>query len=198
MTGLRPTYRPFLIGSAVLAAVLALTVIPRLGPRVTPPAGAPSSGRCPNQTADPTTISTAQLAGAIACLVNHERSSHGLTRLQANVNLHNAAYGHSVDMRRRNYFSHVSPSGSTVRTRAFRSNYLPGDGRWKVGEDLAAGRGSGASPRAIVSSWMNSPPHRREILTSSYRNIGIGISRGSPRGADEPGTVTITANFGHR
>src|SRR4051794_5246489 len=182
----------------VLAALLTLTVIRPFGSSVTPPAGAPSTGRCPDQTASPDTVSVAQFARAVACLVNYERHKHGLRSLRLNTGLHNAAYGHAADMRSRDYFAHDSPGGSTPKSRAFRSHYLPGDGRWRVGEDLAWGRDGGGSARALVSAWMHSPIHRREILTRSYRDMGVGIARGSPRGADEPDEVTVDAAFGHR
>ena len=42
---------------------------------------------------------------------------------------------------------------------------------------------------------MNSPPHRANILSSSFRSIGIGIAYGTPVGG---GGGTYTTDFGRR
>jgi uncharacterized protein YkwD len=44
---------------------------------------------------------------------------------------------------------------------------------------------------------MHSRPHRKEILTRSYRDLGIGVAMGSPRDLP-PGGATYTAEFGVR
>ena len=184
--------------AAVLLGVLAFTIIRPFGTTVTPPASAPSTARCPDQTAEPTSISQSQYTKAVICLVNYERATHGLQTLRMNARLGNAAYGHAADMRTHDYFAHVSPSGSTPKSRDFRAHYLPGIGRWRIGEDLAWGAGNGGTPRAVVQAWMHSTVHRHEILTASYRDVGVGVARGSPTGADSPNVVTIDAGFGHR
>ena len=184
--------------AAVLFGVLAFTIIRPFGTTVTPPASAPSSARCPNQTAEPSSISQGQYTQAVICLVNYERVTHGLQPLRMNARLGNASYGHAADMRTHNYFAHVSPAGSTPKARDFRAHYLPGIGRWKIGEDLAWGGGTGGTPRSIVSAWMHSTVHRHEILTAGYRDIGVGVARGSPAGADSSNVMTVDAGFGHR
>jgi hypothetical protein len=48
-----------------------------------------------------------------------------------------------------------------------------------VGEIIAAGWGAGhpvTQPAQIVTGWMNSPGHKKEILTSHYREMGIGVA----------------------
>jgi uncharacterized protein YkwD len=36
--------------------------------------------------------------------------------------------------------------------------------------------------RALVRSWMASPPHRKLLLSPSYRVVGVGVVRGTYRG----------------
>ena len=48
-----------------------------------------------------------------------------------------------------------------------------------VGEIIAAGWGAGhpaTNTGQIVTGWMNSPGHLKEILTGHYREIGIGVA----------------------
>ena len=45
-----------------------------------------------------------------------------------------------------------------------------------------------ASAQQIVQAWMNSPPHRQEILTRAFRRVGVGAARGGP-------WTIVTANF---
>lgn len=42
-----------------------------------------------------------------------------------------------------------------------------------VGENVAYGYESG---RLNVTAWMNSPPHRENILNSKFRMIGVGVA----------------------
>jgi uncharacterized protein YkwD len=122
----------------------------------------------------------ATAAGSIVCLVNVERTSRGLPRLQRDSDLSQAARGHASDMARQNFFAHVSPDGDTVSDRLRTAGYgRPGDG-WHVGEDLGWGTGDRATPNALVDAWLASPGHRRILLSSTYREIGVGVAGGAP------------------
>ena len=44
--------------------------------------------------------------------------------------------------------------------------------------------------KAAVISWMNSPGHRANLLSSDWRDIGIGVAR------SKKGTYYLTQNFG--
>lgn len=105
----------------------------------------------------------------IFTLLNSERQSRGLSILSCDATLSNIAQAHAEDMNRRNYFSHVTPEGKTHsdRIREGGSTYT------YVGENLAYGQNSG---RAVVEKWMNSPPHRANILRGEFTTMGIGAS----------------------
>src|SRR5437763_1411054 len=49
--------------------------------------------------------------------------------------------------------------------------------------------------QAIVNGWMNSPPHRANILHGAFRDIGIGIKLGAP-GQGLSGGATYVTDFG--
>jgi len=126
------------------------------------------------------------------CLLNEQRRAHGVRALRESGRLDRASGRHSRDMVRNHYFAHGDFVG---RIRA--SSYLSGAGAWFVGENIAWGSGSYGTPAGIVRIWMNSPPHRHNILSSGFHDIGIGIARGTPRpGLSDGGTYTT--DFGTR
>ena len=86
-------------------------------------------------------------------------------------------------MARGRFFSHTSPGGATFVDRIRGTGYLAGARSWAIGENIAYGSGSRSSPRSIGRAWMNSPGHRANILSSNYREIGIGLAIGTPVGS---------------
>ncbi len=144
-------------------------------------AQAAQADECPGANDVPTSADAASAAAdTIVCLVNAERTSRGLKPLQPDQDLAQAGRRHASDMVRRDYFSHVTPSGKTVGDRVRDAGYgHPGDG-WKVGEDLGWGTGSRATPQGMLNAWLASPPHRRIMLEAGYREIGVGGAQGTP------------------
>jgi uncharacterized protein YkwD len=144
--------------------------------------------------ADRTTL---QLAShSVMCLVNTERATRGLPPLGASRLLSRAARRHSRDMVVRNYFSHVSPNGMSVRQRIVRTGYLYRRPGGKLGETIAWGAAGDATPAELVDSFMASAAHRSMLLNSGFREIGVGLVRGAPGGG--VGGATLTLTFGRR
>ena len=71
----------------------------------------------------------------------------------------------------------------------------PGDG-WKVGENLGWGTGERATPNALVDAWLNSPPHKKNMLTGAYRELGVGVAVGAPKASTALPGATYTLNLG--
>ncbi len=121
------------------------------------------------------------IRAATMCLVNQERARNGEIPLQANVKLEQAAQGHSDEMVQADYFDHVSPSGETPLQRVQATGYLPGPpAGYAIGENIAWGTLSLATPAAIVSAWIASPEHLANILKASYRDSAIGVDPSAP------------------
>jgi uncharacterized protein YkwD len=136
---------------------------------------------------------------ATLCLLNAQRRAHGLPKLRANGKLRSAAAAYSRLMVSQGFFSHVSPGGSTLRSRIEDTHYLDGTRSWAIGENIAWGTGSLATPRSIVRAWMHSPGHRANILNGTFRDIGIGIAPGAPTpGGSAARGGTYTTDFGYR
>ena len=82
-------------------------------------------------------------------------------------------------------------------TRIREAHYLRGAQSWVLGENIAWGSDRLGTPQAIVQAWMNSPGHRANILSRSFKEIGIGVSRGAPVAGVDDG-VTYATDFGRR
>jgi uncharacterized protein YkwD len=132
----------------------------------------------------------ARYSEAVRCLLNAERASAGLGPLASDRRLARAARRFASAMVRQGFFDHVSPQGSTMNQRIRAAGY-PGR---RLGETIAWGTGSLATPAAIVEGWMHSPPHRAIIMDGRFHDVGLGIVAGSPSGGGQ--AATVTADFG--
>ncbi|GGK30598.1 hypothetical protein GCM10008955_25480 [Deinococcus malanensis] len=91
--------------------------------------------------------------------------------LSANAQLAQAAQAHASDMAARNYFSHTSQDGRTMADRITAAGY-----RWStIGENIAAGQ---TTPEEVVSGWLSSPGHCRNIMNPAFRELGVGYVQG--------------------
>jgi uncharacterized protein YkwD len=152
----------------------------------TPPAVAATIARvlaspCQNTTLTPEAASLALVGEATLCLINQERARHGEQPLSPNHDLEAAARGHNEEMVADDYFAHVSPSGETPLQRIADAGYLgAGDGEYAIGENLAWGTLSLATPQAIVSAWLASPEHLANILEGAYTETGVAVIAQAP------------------
>lgn len=103
----------------------------------------------------------------VASLVNKVRGQHGCGPVRVDARLVSAAEGHSADMARRDYFSHVSPEGVSFAERIRAAGYPS-----PAAENIAVGQRSAAQ---VMDGWMSSPGHRRNILDCDYTAIGVGL-----------------------
>ena len=154
---------------------------------------------CTGADATPTARSITMARSATLCLLNQQRAAHGLGRLRAHRSLQGAAQRYAGAMVRGGFFSHVSPTGSTLEQRIRQgTRYLAHALRYEIGENIAWGEGAMGKPRAIVASWMASPGHRANILRPTFREIGIGITPGAPISGLSGPAATYANAFGTR
>jgi uncharacterized protein YkwD len=176
---------PWSATALVLALALVLVAAP----------AASAAGGCSGASASLATASKRSLVRATLCRLNAERARRGVHPLRLNRRLAAAAQRHSRAMARRHFFSHDSVNGASFLDRIRGTGYLRGARSWSVGENIAYGSGSLSTPRAIGRAWMNSPGHRANILSPSFRSVGIGIAAGTPDGGEG---ATYTTDFGRR
>jgi uncharacterized protein YkwD len=155
---------------------------------------------CSDADIAPTGRNIAKARAATLCLLNEQRALHGLRNLRAHRMLQSAAQRYAGAMVKGGFFSHVSPTGSTLEQRIRQgTRYLAGALRYEIGENIAWGQGTLAKPRSIVAAWMASPGHRANILRATFREIGIGIVPGAPvAGLGGDPAVTYANEFGAR
>jgi uncharacterized protein YkwD len=158
--------------------------------------GAATASACTGAEAPSDGASMARATAATVCLINEARQSRGLVVVRTSGSLQRAARRHSRSMVSGAYFAHADPDGGTPVTRLRAAGYIPSARPWRIGETIAWGTPDRATPLAIVRAWLRSPPHRRELLDGHFRDIGVGIALGTPRGL-APG-ATFTADFGAR
>jgi uncharacterized protein YkwD len=149
---------------------------------------------CANADIAPAAANLEDVRAAILCLHNQIRADRGLPLLKENARLRRAALAHSGDMVSRGYFEHTTPSGTTMVDRIRAARYVSPRFGWALGENLAWGTGSLATPRSIMKAWMDSPGHRANVVKRAYREIGIGVVAGVP--SDRDSGATYTTDFG--
>jgi len=97
----------------------------------------------------------------MASLINHARTSHGRAALSLNSSLSDYARRWSATMASKNRLYHNANLATWLR-----------NWNWRIlGENV----GAGGSVSQLHVAFMNSPPHRANILDRRFRNIGVGV-----------------------
>ncbi|WP_162139195.1 CAP domain-containing protein [Pseudanabaena sp. PCC 6802] len=144
-------------------------------------------------------IDIAALERRIHALTNEQRRKHGIPELQFDDRLAKVARAHSQDMSNRNFFQHINLEGEDPGARGkklgyrcvknYDTYYTEGLSEnlmrtylydsvleragivvgydWRTPEEIA---------QISVDGWMNSPGHRRTLLTATYDREGIGVT----------------------
>jgi uncharacterized protein YkwD len=145
------------------------------------------------------TARSTQLQVALVAQINAFRASHGLARLRISPALAAAAGGHSSQMARLGYFSHNSANGASFAQRIAQLYSMRGFHSWSVGENLVWGGPDIGAVRAF-RLWLSSPPHRANLLSPRWREVGLGAvhSTGAPGVYGGAPATIVTADFGAR
>jgi hypothetical protein len=108
----------------------------------------------------------------LATRLNRERVARGLAPLALNPKLTAAAQAHADDIARHRNFGHIGSDGSTATERVARAGYGKYSWGYRIGENWAHFR----NVADAVAMWMESAPHRNNILHPVLREMGIGIA----------------------
>jgi uncharacterized protein YkwD len=153
------------IPSAAIVAVFSLSIAASPAPAAT---AHPASKK-----AAPLTVQAASASGDLSTmrrLINGARRSAGRSALRPNRVLRRAA---ALKLRRIaacGQFTHT-PCGAPF-TATFRAAGWHGG---TMGENIAFGSSYLGGPQAIFRSWMNSPGHRANIMSRSFRYEGLAV-----------------------
>ena len=140
------------------------------------------------------------LSGNVLQELNRVRGERGLRPLRAAPSLAASARRHSAQMGRRGFFAHESPDGTPFWRRIERFYVDDGFRSWEVGENIFWQSPARMAAGSVVRSWLASPGHRANVLSSSWRDAGVGaVSLPSAPGVYGGAPVTIvTVDFGKR
>ena len=139
------------------------------------------------------------LDGQILTRLNATRAAHGLRPLVVSDGLENAAVTHSRELIQAGVFQHDSPDGTSFVQR-LKHFYSPsGYSSWTAGENILYNTADIDADTAI-RAWLDSPPHRENMLNPDWREVGIGSVHASTAGGTFGGAPTwvITMDFGAR
>ena len=139
------------------------------------------------------------LEQGVLVAINDFRARHHLAPLRLSRPLSAAADAHSLAMARRGFFAHESADGSAFWKRVRRFYTDRGFSRWSVGENLLWSSPD-VDAAGALEMWLNSPPHRKNLLTPGWREIGLSAVHVSAAPGVYEGreTTILTADFGTR
>ncbi len=153
------------IAIVVMAAAIVLAAAACAPPAPPDASGAPS---------DP-------YVNALLQAMNQDRANAGLPPLGNSPKLQNLAATWSQQMSMDGYLHHQDLSSIL-----YSGNYPEFH---TLGENVIEAPGS-FSAQQLEAAWMNSPPHRANILNGGYNTVGLGTFQGSD------GQLWSTADFG--
>ncbi|MCJ8291003.1 MAG: CAP domain-containing protein [Crocinitomicaceae bacterium] len=123
-------------------------------------------------------ITSASLTGErdVLKLINEARVNKGMSELEWDEDLANAARYHAYDLATQDYFDHASfdrsgeklvqVGGTFDRIKKFYSKSFVNS------ENIAAGN---KSPQATYQQWFNSPGHHDNMFNAASKKVGLGV-----------------------
>ncbi len=131
---------------------------------------------------------TSMSASGLLKDTNAARADNGVGGLKLNSKLNAAAQAQANDMANRNYWSHNTPEGDPPWVWVTNEGYA----YQKLGQNLAAGFDS---EQATINGWLASPPHRENLLDSSFTDVGFGYANNADYTSAGGGPMTIVVAF---
>ena len=104
--------------------------------------------------------------------LNAQRVANGLGPLEYNPRLAAAAETQAQFMAQTSTLTHSGPGGSSVGDRVRGAGFC-----WRnIAENVALQPGGEAD---VITAWMNSPPHRQNILNRRVQEFGFARAEGN-------------------
>ena len=147
----------------------------------------------------PAVTEVSSLETDLMATLNNFRQARGQRPFRSSAGLQAAARRHSSEMARYGYFGHASPNGAAF-WRRIALHYAPrGYRRWSVGENLEYGQ-PGLGALEVLRDWLASPAHRANVVSTRWRDAGIGavvVTSGPGVFGGLPTTI-VTLDLGYR
>lgn len=118
-------------------------------------------------------VNIAEVERIAFALINEKRVAAGQEPLVWNDKLEQTAREHSQNMAEYQFFSHKGLDNKLVSDRADDN----GVGSWRaIGENIAFNRGFSDPTTKTVELWLESPSHRRNMLSPDWKESAIGVA----------------------
>lgn len=122
-------------------------------------------------------VSLSQYESQLFQLHNQQRAANGVQPFSIDSTLESIARQRAQNMAQSGSFSHYNSDGTTVFDMMNADGYRYTDGAENI--HFNYGYSDSDSVQVAMDSFMNSSPHRANILKASLRRIGIGIAHAS-------------------
>jgi uncharacterized protein YkwD len=139
---------------------------------------------CANADKTVGSVPVGALRGSVVCLINVQRRAHRLPALLGNTKLDRSSQLWTGVMVTTSQFTHGLDFSARITAAGFIWSW--------AGENIATGF---PTPRSVVTAWMASPDHCRNILDPHYSMVGTGVV-GRPVVGFASGPATWTQDFG--
>jgi uncharacterized protein YkwD len=138
---------------------------------------------CRNADTPASAASKQAMRAAVLCLINQQRTARHLPPLSDSPRLDRSAQLWTNRMVATSDFTHGSDFAARLTAAGFNWSY--------AGENIASGF---RTPRQVVTGWMASTGHCRNILGPDYANVGTGVDAAGI--GNLTGSATWTQDFG--
>jgi uncharacterized protein YkwD len=183
-----------------MKALRRIALIALAGALLAVPAGASASGpwdqllapesACPGET--DASLPAATQEQVMVCMHRWARAREGLSGLHVSKQLRSSSVRKARDIRHCRQFSHYACGRNAFyweqRVGFFR-------GTFGAGENLALTYGEDTSPHGTMELWLQSPEHRRVLLSPRFRDVGMTLMAGDFDG--NVGAHIWVAQFGY-
>jgi hypothetical protein len=132
--------------------------------------------------------STSMSISGLLADTNAQRAANGIAALSLNAKLDAAAQANADDMAARNYWSHYTPEGNPPWIWVTNQGYA----YQALGQNLAT---VFYDEQSTINGWMASPPHRENLLNSTYTEVGFGYANNPDYTSAGGGPQTIVVAF---
>lgn len=135
------------------------------------PAPKPAPAPAPKPEPKPEVPVYSGTAGEVVNLVNQERTKAGVAPITMASDLNKVAQAKAQDMHDNNYFNHTSPTYGSITNMLKTFGINAGD----AAENIAKGQDT---PQEVMTDWMSSSGHKRNILSDYATQMGVGMFSG--------------------
>lgn len=126
----------------------------------------------------PETQEIRTLRQALYKAVRRARSNSGARRVEQDEGFETIARRHARDMVERGYMAHRSPEGDGPRERVFAvfPDFVGIAGENIAMRSIRPDEDADDTALAAVEAWIDSPPHRKNLLDQRHGHVGIGVA----------------------